>query len=135
MCLDYRKINKQLTTDIHPLPNLEELVENMAGNQYYATLDMKDAYYQVLLDEESRNLITFSERINLYRFKRLPFGLSCSPSIFVRQLQAAMAPLLKQGWIKSYLDDIIVSAPSFQQLIGYRDWEKCLHTWELWTSS
>ncbi len=51
MCLDYRKVNKQLTTDIHSLPNLEELVENMAGNQYYATLDMKDAYYQVLLDD------------------------------------------------------------------------------------
>ncbi len=116
MCLDYRKVHKQLTTDLHSLPNLE-LVENMAGNLYYATLDMKDAYYQVLLDEESKDLTTFSERINLYRFKRLPFGLSCSASIFVRQLQAAMAPLLKQGWIKSYLDDIIVSAPSFQHLI------------------
>ncbi len=64
----------------------------MAGNQYCATLDMKDAYYQVLLDEESRDLTTFSEWINLYRFKRLPFGLSCSASIFVRQLQAAVAP-------------------------------------------
>ncbi len=117
MCLDYQKVNKQLTTDIHPLPNLEELVENMAGNQYYATLDKKDAYYQVLLDKESRDLTTFSEGINLYHFKRLPLGLSCSASIFVRQLQAAMAPLLKPGWIKSYLDDIIVSAPSYQQLL------------------
>ncbi len=105
----------------------------MAGNQYYASLDLKEAYYQVLLDEESRDLTTFTEGIKLYRFKRLPIGLSCSASIFVRQLQAAMAPLLKQGWIKSYLDDIIVSAPSFQQL--YRDWKKCLHTWEPWASS
>ncbi len=40
MCLDYRKVNKQLVTDIHPLPNLEELVEHVAGNQYYATLDL-----------------------------------------------------------------------------------------------
>ncbi len=55
-----RKVNKQLTTDIHPLPNLEELVEQVAGNQYYATLDLKDAYYQVTLDEESRDLTTFS---------------------------------------------------------------------------
>ncbi len=117
MCLDYRKVNKQLTTDIHPLPYLEELVENIAGNQYYASLDLKEAYYQVLLDEESRALTTFTEGINIYRFKRLPFGLSFSASIFVRQLQAAMAPLLKQGWIKSYLDDIIVSAPNFQQLL------------------
>ncbi len=59
MCLDYRKVNKQLTTNIHPLPNLEELVEQVAGNQYYATLDLKDAYYKVMLDEESRDLATF----------------------------------------------------------------------------
>ncbi len=82
MCLEYRKVNKQLVTDVHPLPNLEELLENVAGNQYYATLDLNDAYFQVMLDEESRNLTTFSEGISLYIFKRLPFGLSCSPSIF-----------------------------------------------------
>ncbi len=87
MCLDYRKVNKQLTTNIHPLPNFEELVEHVAGSQYYATLDLKDAYYQVLLNEASRDLTIFSEGVNLYRFKRLPFGLSCSASIFVRQLQ------------------------------------------------
>ncbi len=73
MCLDYRNVNRQLTTDIHPLLNLEEL----AGNQYYAIQDLKDAYYQVMLDEESRDLTTFSEGISLYRFKRLPFGFSC----------------------------------------------------------
>ncbi len=117
MCLDYRKVNKQLTTDIHPLPNLEELVEHVAGYQYDATLDLKDAYYQVLLDEASRYLTTFSEGINLYRFKRLPFGLSCSASIFVRQLQGALVLLLRQGWVKSYLGDIILCAPGFQLLL------------------
>ncbi len=117
MCLDYRKINKQLTKDIHPLPNSEELVEQVAGNQYYTSLDLKHAYYQVMLDEESRDLTTFSEGVNLYRFKRLPFGLSCSASTFVRQLQSALVPLLRQGWIKSYLDDIILCAPSFQHLL------------------
>ncbi len=111
MCLGYRKVNKQLVTGIHPLPNLEELVEHVSGNQYYATLDLKDAYYQVMLDEESRDITTFSEGIDLYRFKRLPFGLSCSASIFVRQFQGALAPLLRQGWIKAYLEDVILCAP------------------------
>ncbi len=63
MCLYYRKINQQLVTDIHPLPNLEELVENVAGSEFYATLDLKDAYYQVTLEESSRDLTTFSEGI------------------------------------------------------------------------
>ncbi len=53
MCLDYREVNSRLTTDIYPLPRLEELVETASGNQYYATLDLKAAYFQVMLDEES----------------------------------------------------------------------------------
>lgn len=58
-----------MAIDIHPLTHLEELVENVAGNEHYATLDLKDAYYQVMLDEESRDLTMF-EGVNLYRFKR-----------------------------------------------------------------
>ena len=78
---------------------------------------MKDAYYQVELDESSRDLTTFTEGVNLYRFKRLPFGLSCSASLFVRQLQKALAPVLQNRWVKSYLDDIIVCAPSYKILL------------------
>ncbi len=110
MCLDYRKVNKQLVTDIHSLPNLEELVEHVSGNQYYATLDLKDAYYQVMLGKDSRD-ITTSEGIDLYRFQRLHFGLSCSASIFVRQLQGALSPLLRR------LDDVMLCAPSFDCLL------------------
>ena len=102
--------------DIHPLPKLEELVECVSGNDYYATLDMKDAYYQIALDQSSRDLTTFSDGISLYRFKRLPFGLSCSP-IFARQMNQALAPLLKENWVKSHLDDLIVYAADYNSLL------------------
>ena len=121
MCLDYRKVNKHLAVDIHPLPKLEELVENVSGHGWYATLDLKDAYYQVMLDEESRDITTFSEGVSLYRFKRLPFGLSCSAAIFTRQLNAVLAPLLKEKWVSSYLDDIIVYSNDFNTLLNRLD--------------
>ena len=117
MCLDYRKANTHLQTDIHPLPRLEELVESASSNQYYASLDMKEAYYQVKLSEESRDLTTFSDGVSLYRFKRLPFGLSCSPAIFSRIIGNVLAPLIKKGWVKNYLDDVVVWAPSFKVLV------------------
>ena len=117
MCLDYRSVNTHLAADVYPLPRLEELVEVAAGHQFYATLDMKDAYYQVLLHEDSRDITTFSDGVSLHRFRRLPFGLSCSPAIFSRQLAQILAPLIKQGWVKNYLDDIILWAPSFKELI------------------
>ncbi len=68
MCLDYRQVNKHLATDIYPLPRLKELVDQAAGHQYYVTLDMREAYFQLILDEDSRDLTTFSDGVTLYRF-------------------------------------------------------------------
>ena len=118
LCLDYRAVNTHLAADIYPLPRLEELVEMAAGHKYYATLDLKEAYYQVTLHEDSRDLTTFSDGVSLYRFRKLPFGLSCSPAIFSRQIAQVLAPLIKQGWVKNYLDDVILWAPNFQELLN-----------------
>ena len=83
MCLDYRKVNEHLETDIYPLPRLEELVEAAAGNKFYVTLDLKDAYHQVELAESSRDVTTFSEGIALYRFTRLPLEFPHHQLFFV----------------------------------------------------
>ncbi len=87
-------------TDIYPLPRLEELVEVASGNEFYATLDLKEAYLQVEIEENSRDITIFSDGVSLYRFKRLPFGLNCSPAIFSRQMAQILAPLIKLGWLK-----------------------------------
>ena len=117
LCIDYRAVNHKIKPDIQPLPRLDELVENSAGKKFYAALDMKDAYFQVALDEESRDITTFSDGLNLYRFKRLPFGLSVSPAIFTRKMQEVLRPLLKKGWCKNYLDDVVLWASSFEELL------------------
>ncbi len=67
MCLDYRHVNKYQATDVYPLPRLEELVEQAAVHPYYVTLDMQEAYFQIMLDEESRDLTTFSDSVVMIR--------------------------------------------------------------------
>ncbi len=118
MCLDFMHVNKYLATDIYSLSRLEELVEQAAGHPYYVTLDMREAYFQILLDEESRDLTIFSDGVTLYQFRRLPFGLNCSPAMFSRRMASILAPLFKQGWVKNYLDDYIIWAPNFQELLA-----------------
>ena len=49
MCLDYRQVNTHLCTDIYPLPRLDELVEQAAGQKYYVTLDMREAIFRSCL--------------------------------------------------------------------------------------
>ncbi len=94
---------------------MEELVDKAAGHNFYATLDMHEAYFKIILDENTRDLTAFSDGVTLYRFRRLPFGLSCSPVIFTRHM-ATLSPLLKEGWIKNYLDDLIIWAPDLFSL-------------------
>ncbi len=116
MGLDYRHVNKHLATDIHPLPRLEERVDQTAGHNFYATLDMREAYFQMLVNEDRRELTDFSDGVNLYRFRRVPFGLSCSPAIFTRYMAALLSLLIEEGWIKNYLDDLIIWVPDFPSL-------------------
>ena len=116
-CIDFRRVNTQLRVDLGVLPRLDELIEVAAGHRYYVTIDLKEAYYQVVLDEVSRDITTFSDGCNLYRFKRLPYGLSSSAAIFSRALAEVLAPLARENWIRSYLDDIILWAEDFDTLL------------------
>ncbi len=77
---------------------------------------MHEAYFQLMLDEDSWDLTTFSDGVTLYRFKRLPFGLNCSPAIFSKCMASLLTPLLRKGWVKNYLDDLIF-ASTFQKLL------------------
>ena len=53
MCLNFRRVNENLSDDVYPLPRLEDLVDSVAEHQIYVTLDFKDAYFQIPLDENS----------------------------------------------------------------------------------
>ncbi len=116
MCLHYRHVYNHLATDVYPLPRLEELVEQAAGHIYYVTPDMREAYSQIMLDKESRDLTTFSDGVTLYRFRRLPFGLNCSPAIS-RRMASMLTPLLQKGWVRNYLNELILWAPNFPELL------------------
>ena len=117
-CIDFRRVNAQLRVDLGVLPKLDELIEAAAGHKYYVMVDLKEAYYQVVLDEESRDITTFSDGCNLFRFKRLPYGLSSSSAVFSRALAVVLAPLARENWLVSYLDDIIFWSNDFDTLLN-----------------
>ncbi len=56
---------------------------------------------------------------SLCRFKRLPFGLNCSPAFFSRRITSMLTPLLRKGFVKNYLGDVIVFALTFPDLLEH----------------
>ena len=57
-------------------------------------------------DDESQEQSTINTHKGLYRYHRLPFGISSAPSIFQRTLESLLADIPR---VSIYLDDILVS--------------------------
>ena len=73
-CVDYRKVNAITRKDAYPLPRVDTL-DTLAGSRLFTTLDLKNGYWQVELEEGDRQKTAFDTSEGLYQFNMMPFGL------------------------------------------------------------
>lgn len=107
ICGDYKMtINKVSKLDNYPIPKTEDLFATLNGGQQFTKLDMSQAYQQLMLDEESKGYTTINTHKGLFRYTRLPFGVSSAPGIYQRVMDN-----LLQGipYVVVRVDDILVS--------------------------
>ncbi len=89
---------------------------------WFAAIDLKDAYFHVSILPRHRPFLRFAFEGQAYQYKVLPFGLSLSPRVFTKVVEAALVPLREQGVrILNYLDDWLILAQSRKQLSAHRD--------------
>ena len=79
ICIGYGALNDATVDDKYPLPNVNELMDNMAGFAYYSILDGFSGYYSIKLDEKSIPLTAFLAPRGIVGWKVLPFGLKNAP--------------------------------------------------------
>ena len=79
-------LNPALEIDQHPIPTPEDIFASLAGGELFTTLDLPQAYQQLLLDEESSELVTVNTHLGLYHYTQLPFGVASAPAIFQRTM-------------------------------------------------
>ncbi len=58
-CIDFRKLNDVTVNDAFPLPQVADLMDNLAGHQYFSTLDLASGYWQVPVDGSSQEKTAF----------------------------------------------------------------------------
>ena len=73
---------------------------------------MSQAYQQLILEEESREFVVVNTHRGLFRYKRLPFGVSSAPGIFQRVMEAILRNI---PGVVVYIDDIIVTAATDEE--------------------
>ncbi|KAJ9561834.1 hypothetical protein OSB04_006994 [Centaurea solstitialis] len=127
VCIDYRKLNNATRKDHFSLPFIDQMLERLAGNDFYYFLDGFSGYFQIPNDPELKKKTTFTCPYGTFAYRHMSFGLCNAPATFQRCMTAI------------FMDDFSVFGNSFDACLKSLDrvlarceeshlvlnWEKC----------
>ncbi|XP_029947498.1 uncharacterized protein K02A2.6-like [Salarias fasciatus] len=113
LCGDFKMtVNPALTVEQYPLPVIEDQFAGLAGGKTFSKIDLNQAYLQMSVEAESQELLTITTHRGLYRYRRLPFGITSAPAVFQRAMDQVLSGL---SGVQCYLDDILVTGKNEEE--------------------
>ncbi|GJS41194.1 reverse transcriptase domain-containing protein [Tanacetum coccineum] len=138
VCIDYRKLNDATRKDQFPLPFMDQMLEQLAGNEYYCFFDGFSGYFQIPIDPQDQEKTTFTCPYGTFAYRRMPFGLCNALGTFQRCMMAIFHDMIEET-MEVFMDDFSVFGDSFSSCLSHIDkmlkrcedtnlvlnWEKC----------
>nr|GFB24609.1 reverse transcriptase domain-containing protein [Tanacetum cinerariifolium] len=106
-CINYRKLNEATRKDHFPLPFMDQMLERLAGNQYYCFFDDFSGYFQIPIDPKDQEKTTFTCPYETFAYRRMPFRLCNAPGTFQRCMLAIFHDMIEKT-MEVFMDDFLV---------------------------
>ena len=112
---DLRHLNQNIVRAVYPIPKIQELLQKRPSYKFVIILDLSDQYYTFVVKEECRHLLTTATPFGLFRYKRLPQGISIGPDV----AQEAMENLFREfsDNVTIYFDDMAIFSDTWENLL------------------
>ncbi|GJW74034.1 reverse transcriptase domain-containing protein [Tanacetum coccineum] len=111
-CIDYRKLNEATRKDHFSLPFMDQMLERLAGNEYYCFLEGFSGYFQIPIDPHDQEKTTFTCPYGTFTYRRMPFALCNAPGTFQRCMMAIFHEMIEKT-MEVFMDDFSVFGNSF----------------------
>ncbi|GFT22933.1 retrovirus-related Pol polyprotein from transposon gypsy [Trichonephila clavipes] len=110
--VDYRKLNSITKYLRYPLPLIDDLITNIPHTTIMSALDFKSGYFQLAVNPSDIVKTAFVTKNGTYAFRRMPFGLSGTALNFQKAINLILKLVIGK-FVSVYMDDVIISSPSF----------------------
>lgn len=115
ICCDYRKLNVNIVKDRFPLPLIEDVMDKLEGARIFTTIDLRNGFFHVDVDESSTKYTSFVTPSGQYEFLKCPFGLCNSPAVFQRFISHIFRGLTTKNIMIFYMDDIVIPSSTYEE--------------------
>jgi hypothetical protein len=113
-CVDYRKLNAMTIKNRFPMPLVDEIIDELAGTQFYTSLDMTTGYHQICMGNEDEYKTPFKTHQGHNQFRVMPFILTNASASFQCAMNSVLSPYLRK-FVMVFLDDILVYSTSMEE--------------------
>lgn len=110
---DLRELNSTIKTTHFKNDDIRVVLKFLEYEDQLISVDIKDSFQHVLVNEAFRDFLGFSFKGLWYRWRVLPFGLSLSPYYFYKFFRCVIT-YLRSNSVKCscFVDDIVLAAES-----------------------